>query len=244
MTVLKDLSSYLNFPFAYLLQKHSINELSGFRDSNEYSLLHCAVLSNDLSKVIEIINSNFPLVLLTENSEIPLILMRKFIAFDFEQSLHIPFTEKGYTALHLNLFLLNYYTNFKPDKKSFTIQKFREEQCKILDLFLEQNTDLIGLKDNQGFTLFDYAFLFENIFLINKFFNLDPTFKHLSAIEQSTALKILDIVKIKENKNVLNGSSLDTISEELLINLKKRILYDKLIVDLNTPNRVQSTNKI
>lgn len=244
MTVLNDLSNYLKVPFSFLLQKHSIEELSNFRDLNEYSFLHCAVLNNNTSKVIEIINSNFPFSIFSKNSEIPLLLMKKFIAFDFKEPLHVSFHSNGYTALHLNLFLLNYYSHFVPDKKSFTIQKFKEEQCKILDLFIENNTDLIGLKDQQGFTLFDYAFLFENVFLINKFFSLDPTFKYLSAIEQHTALKILDILKIKENKNIYNGLSLDTIKEELLINLKKRILFDKLTVDLNTKSKVQSVVKI
>lgn len=241
---LTDLHNYLKYPFAYLLQKHSVEELSDFRDENQYSLLHCAVLNNNLSKVIEIINSNFPTTLLTENSEIPFALIKKYVPFDFTQSLNIIFSDQGYTALHLNLYLLNYYTHFNPDKKAFTIQKFKEEQCKILDLFLEKDTDLIGLQDKKGFSLFDYAFLFENSFLINKFFKLDPTFSHLSAVEKNTALQILNIIKIKENKNIYQHSSNDMINEDMLVNLQKRILYDKLTVDLYMKNKVKSINKL
>lgn len=244
MTGLTDLSNYLNVPFAYLLQKNSIEELSSIRSFNSYSLLHCAVLNNNLSKVIEIISSNFPTNLLTDNSEIPFSLIKKFVAFDFTESLNIVFSDEGYTALHLNLFLLNYYTHFKPQKKSFTIEQFKEEQFKILNLFLEKDTDLIGLQDKKGFSLFDYAFLFENVFLINKFFDLDPTFKNLCAIENQTALKILEIIKIKEKKNALNSSNNDVINENMFINLKKRILYDKLNVDLKAKNMIKSNTKI
>lgn len=242
MTVSTDLSNYLEVPFAYLLQEHSIEELSNLRDLNKYSFLHCAVLNNNLNKVIEIINSNFPIKLLTENSEIPFKLLKKFIPFDFSSSLNIVFSEQGYTALHLNLFLFNYYSNFKPNKKEFTIQKFKEEQGKILDLFLDTDTDFLGIQDKKGFSLFDYAFLFENIGLINKFFALDPTFNHLHFIKKETALKILDIIKIKEKTSSFND--IVKINEEIFTNLKKRILFDKLALDLKHKNKVQSVNKI
>lgn len=246
MTGLIDLSQQLKIPFAYLLQQHSIEELSNFRDLNQFSFLHCAVLNNNLSKVIEITNSNFPLNLLTENSDIPFGLIKKFVIFDFPNSLKIPFTEEGYSALHLNLYLINYYTCFKPDKKSFTIEQFKNEQVKILDVFLEKDTQFIGLQDKKGFSLFDYAFLFENIFLINKFFLLDPTFAYLHSVKKETALKILEILKIKEQKKIFNNLSNEIINEELITNLKKRLLFDKLYIDLNTTNNIQyhTINKI
>lgn len=244
MTVSTDLSNQLKIPFAYLLQQHSIEELSRFRDLNQFSFLHCAVLNNNLSKVIEIINSNFPYNLLTENSDIPFDLIKKFVSFDFPSSIKIPFTEEGYTALHLNVFLLNYYTCFKPDKKSFTIDQFKNEQIKILDTFLDKNNSYIGLQDKKGFSLFDYAFLFENITLINQFFLLDPTFSHLHAIKKETALKILEILKIKEQKKILYNFPTESLHEDLLSNLKKRLLFDKLSVDLKHKNKVESINKI
>lgn len=243
MTVLTDLSNYLEVPFAYLLQEHSIEDLSNLRDLNKYSFLHCAVLSNNLNKVIEIINSNFPISTLTENSEIPFKLLKKFIPFDFSNSLNIVFSEQGYTAVHLNLFLLNYYSNFKPHKKEFTIQQFKLEQVKILDLFIEQDNDILSIQDKKGFTLFDYAFLFENISLINKFFKLDPVFNHLHFIKKETALKILDIIKIKQENNK-NSGNIDKVEEEVIANLKKRMLFDKLALDLKHKNKVQSVNKI
>lgn len=243
MTVSTDLSNQLKVPFAYLLQKNSIEELSNIRDSNQFSFLHCAVLNNNLSKVIEIINSNFPTNLVTENSDIPFNLIKKFVPFDFPNSLEISFSEKGYTALHLNIFLLNYYTNFNPDKKAFNIQQFKGEQSKILSFFLESDSDLIGLEDEKGFSLFDYAFLFENISLINQFFSLDSTFKYLNMVKPETALKILEIVKIKQTK-VKFVPNEDKIDDNLMINLKKRILFDKLSVDLKHKNKVKSLNKI
>lgn len=244
MTVSIDLSNSLKMPFAYLLQEYSIEELSNHRDSNNYSYLHCAVLNNNLSKVIEIIHSNFPSNLLSENSEIPFNLIKKFVPFDFIDSLEIVFSKEGYTALHLNVFLLNYYTHFQPEKRAFTIQQFKEEQIKILEAFLDKSPYCIGIQDKKGFSLFDYAFLFQNVFLINKFFEYDPTFNHLYFIKKETALKILDLLKIKQSKNALNNSIIDKINDNLFDNLKKRILFDKLSVDLKHKNKVESINKI
>lgn len=244
MTVSIDLSNQLKIPFPYLLQQHNIKDLSKMTDVNQFSFLHCAVLNNNLSKVIEIINSNFPYDLLTENSEIPFALIKKFVPFDFPHSLKIPFTEEGYTPLHLNLFLLNYYTCFKPDKKSFTIDQFKSEQLKILDLFLDKDIHLIGLQDKKGFSLFDYAFLFENITLINKFFLIDSTFSYLHAIKKDTALTMLEILKIKENKKILHNFPTEQLHGDLIPNLKKRLLFDKLSVDLKHKNKVESINKI
>lgn len=243
MTVSTDLSNQLKVPFAYLLQQNSIEELAKYRDLNQFSFLHCAVLNNNLNKVIEIINSNFPTNLVTENSDIPFKLLKKFVPFDFPNSLEISFSEKGYTALHLNVFLLNYYTNFNPEKKSFNIQQFKVEQSNILSFFLDADSSLIGLKDEKGFSLFDYAFLFENISLINKFFSFDPTFSHLKIVKPETALKILEIVEIKQSKVAFIAPE-DKISDTLIINLKKRILFDKLSVDLKHKNKVKSLNKI
>lgn len=243
MTVSTDLSNQLKVPFAYLLQQSSVEELSNIRDINQFSYLHCAVLNNNLSKVIEIINSNFPINLISEDSNIPFELIKKFVPFDFPNSLEIPFSNTGYTALHLNVFLLNYYTNFNPEKKSFNIQQFKIEQCKILDFFLENDSSLIGLEDEKGFSLFDYAFLFENISLIHQFFALDITFSHLKMVKHETALKILEIIKIKQSKYKFVPNE-DKINETLIINLKKRILFDKLSVDLTQKNKVKSLNKI
>lgn len=239
-----DLSNHLSLPFAYLLQDFNLEQLTNLRDINDYSLLHCAVLNNNTAKVIELVHSNFPLDLLTVNSEINFELIKKFIPFEFSKSMNIVFSNEGYTPLHLNLFLLNYYMSFKPDKKEFTIQKFKAEQEKILNIFLENDKECLSLLDSRGFSLFDYAFLFENTFLINKFFDIDSTFKYLHFVKPSTALDILKIIQIKENKKTIKNLYHEPINSQIFNNLQKKLLNDKLTMDLNTKNSVKSVNKI
>jgi hypothetical protein len=171
-------------------------------------------------------------------------LIKKFIPFNFPHPLKIPFTNEGISPLHLNVFLLNYYTSFKPDKKSFTIEQFKTEQINILEVFLDKNNDFIGVQDKKGFSLFDYAFLFENINLINQFFYLDPTFNHLHMIKKDTALNIVEILKIKEQKKILHNFSTEKINEDLIQNLKKRLLFDKLSMSFKHKNKIESVHKI
>lgn len=244
MTSFIDLSNYLSIPFSYLLQDLNLEQLTNLRDINNYSLLHCAVLSNNTEKVIELAHSNFPLDLLTNNSEINFELIKKLVPFEFSKSMNIYFSKDGYTPLHLNLFLLNYYMTFKPEKKEFTIQQFKIEQEKILNIFIENDEDCLSILDARGFSLFDYAFLFENTFLINKFFNLDSTFKNLHFVKPSTALDILKIIKVKETKKTIKNLYHEEINSQIFNNLHKKLLNDKLTMDLNTKSSVKSVNKI
>ena len=92
--------------------------------------------------------------------------------------------------------------------------------------------------------MFDYAFLFENTFLINKFFNLDSTFKNLHFVKPTTALDILKIIQVKENKKTIKNLYHETINTEIFNNLQKKLLNDKLTIDLNTKSSVKSVNKI
>lgn len=244
MTSFMDLSNNLSLPFAYLLQDFNLEQLTNLRDINDYSLLHCAVLNNNTEKVIELVHSKFPLDLLTVNSEINFELIKKFIPFEFSKSMNIIFSREGYTPLHLNLFLLNYYMTFKPEKKEFTIQQFKIEQEKILNIFIENDSTCLGITDELGFSLFDYAFLFENTFLINKFFKLDTTFKFLHFVKPSTAIDILKIIQIKETKKTIKNLYHESIDQQIFNNLQKKLLNDKLSIDLNTKNSVKSVNKI
>lgn len=239
-----DLSNLLNMPVAYLLQENKIEDISKLRDVNNYSLLHCSVLNNNLEKVLELLNFNFNTKVLTQNSEIPLVLIKKFINFEFNNLFKISFLKEGYTALHLNIFLLNYYTHLKPEKGNFAIEKFKDKQQKILDLFIEYDSHCIGITDQSGFSLFDYAILLENNQLINKFYKLNNNFSFLNNVNKDTALKILKLINIKKQKVDNKEISIEPIEDIIIINLEKIILFEKLQLDLEQKNNVKYLHKI
>lgn len=80
--------------------------------------------------------------------------------------------------------------------------------------------------------------------LINKFFDIDSTFKYLHFVKPSTALKSLKIIQIKENKKTIKNLYHEPINSQIFNNLQKKLLNDKVTMDLNTKNSVKSVNKI
>ena len=241
MTVLTDLSKYMNLPVSFVLQEFSLENFQNLRDINDFSLLHIAVLNNNIDKVLELVHSNYSTTLISKTSDVPFELLKKWVPFDFDNSMKIIFSDDGYTPIHLNIYLLNLYHKLNPQKKGFLIQQFYQYQQKILDLFIENDSLLLKQQDKKGFTVFDYAFLFENSELINKFYGLDCTFSGLHFVTPYTAIKICQMINLKNN--TLKNSNNLYISDDLIEKLNKKMLNDKLSVDLNTKKMIKS-NKI
>lgn len=237
------LQECLNLPISFLLQENSIEDLQQKRDYNSFALSHLAVANNNLSKVNELIANKFDFSICTSNGYISdEILKISNLNLD-NQYYSIPFNKNGYCAVHLCILLhslhynlvINEYQNSKHDQ-------FKEQQMQILKLFLHDEPFIFELQDNNGYTVLDYCFIFENMDLIELAFNADCCFNSLNNIKTSTAINILQSLKIKYSK--MNKVINPQIDDRILTSLEKKLQYENLDNKVPQKDNRKLTRKI
>jgi ankyrin repeat protein len=208
----------LNVPLAFILQTKTIQDVEQYYDDNGWNILHHAVAEANINKVKELLHFNFNICLNSRKNFISNDIyfvnekkkQEKFIFLN-----KIPFSHEGFTPVHLAYFLFNYYTNLSED---FFYKGIAEKYQSILSLF----TNATGFKraiDGAGNTLFDSAFLLENITLIDLTHMVDNEFITLNTVKSETALKILHVMNLKFN---------DGSHQHLVDLINQKILKEKL----------------
>lgn len=213
----------LNVPLAFILQNKTINDVEQYYDDNGWNILHHAVAEANINKVKELIHFNFNICLKSRKNFIPndtYIINEKKKQDKIILLNKIPFSSEGFTPVHLAFFLFNYYTNLSED---FFYKSVADKYQSILSLF----TNATGFKkaiDGAGNTLFDSAFLLENITLIDLTHMVDNEFITLNTVKLETALKILHVMNLKFQ---------DGSHQHLIDLINQKIFKEKLDTELS-----------
>ncbi len=231
----------LNVPLSFILQDTTIEKIEEIVDENGWNLLHYAVANCNINKIKELIHYNFNLSLNSTNNKLNINVFfvnnkKKPNSILFPKKINFLF--KGFSPLHLALFLYNYYSTFSED---FFYQSISIKYLSILDILINENTSFKLVFDQDKNSLFDICFIMENIFLINLIYNKDKNFSTLNNILPTTALKILQVMKIKQEFNDKNN---EKIYEEILLSLNKKQLKRELTTNLSINNTLHKINKI
>lgn len=218
-----NIQDLIKTPLAYLLNVYENNDLSNILDENGWTIMHWAVANADLSKVKELIHFNFDFAKNSSQNYIPL---NAYVIADKKKSDNIylpnkvPFCIKGFSSLHLLVFLFDHY---KKLSNEFFYSKCADKHLECLKFLVDSNYNILSIYDSNGYSLFDYAFLLENIELIEYLFSKDNTFSTLNRVKLTVAKKIIEVIKIKTNK---------TCDEFLVTSLDKAILHTNLNKEL------------
>lgn len=175
-------------PIPYLIQKQfDFKSL----DESGWSLGHYAVATGSIKKVREYLFFDIELNNLSENSKIPDNLLQSHGKEDIGQviSLAIPFTEKGITPFHLNIYLIHYYKS----KYHVEYQKNLTAQEEIFDMILEKDKDVIYWQDSESLTSTDYCILSCNTKLIQRIIKIDPEMSSVIGLTSKTAQNIFEM---------------------------------------------------
>lgn len=193
----------MHTPTSFLLQNKTLEDLCSLHDDNGWTIMHYAVGHAEIEKIKEFIyfNMNFnknshknyiprDIFILNEKKKNP----DKFEIFD-----KIPFVKKGFTPIHLAIYLYNYYINLNKSigGNDFFYHNIIDKYKKILDLLLTKERVSENPVDDNGKSYLDYAFLTENIKIIELIHNLDPEFNSFRKVNPKTAKRILEVMEIK-----------------------------------------------
>lgn len=209
----------LNTPFAYILQNKSINEIENSFDENGWNIMHYAVADANVSKITELIHFSFNCNINSKKNCIPesVYILNEKKKIDRIKTLNkIPFCNDGFTPLHLTMFFYNYYRKLAGE---FFYQQILNKYQEIISIFLKNDSSSKSCRDANELTLFDYAFLLEDIELIEIMHMNDPDFSSLNKVSPETAKRILEVMKIKHK---------DSNCENVLEFLNKKIFRDNL----------------
>lgn len=186
-----------NVPLAFVLQKHEIKVVEQVFDDNGWNIFHHAVGECDIPKIIELLHFSFDISLNTQKNIIPSDIYsvnekRKFDKLKVFNK--IPFCKNGFTGIHLAMFLFDYYNKLSDD---FFYQSVTDKYRTIILKLINERSDWGTYVDSDGHTPFDYAFLLENIHLIDLLHSFDSSFSTLKEVNSNTAKKIVEVMSIK-----------------------------------------------
>jgi hypothetical protein len=213
----------LNIPIAYILQSKTVQEIEQSFDSNGWNIMHYAVADANTPKIAELIHFSFNYSINGTRNYIPLSVYssnekkkpQKVKLLD-----KIPFCKNGFSPVHLAMFLFHHYNTLSEE---FFYQQLAEEYMKVISLFINSETHLESFVDIDGHSLFDYAFLLEDLELIDKLQMVDPSFYSLKKVSAEVGKQIAEVMEIKYKTKGL---------EQVLNALDKKILNDSLNKDL------------
>ncbi len=212
----------LHVPMAFVLQKYTIKEVEKFYDENGWNILHQVVADGNIPKITELLHFSFDITINTTKNFIPSQIY-VFNEKKKQEKIHffssIPVSQNGFTAPHLAMFLFHFYSQMSED---FFYQSLADKYKQILSLLITDQS-IKEIKDNSSHSLFDYAFLLENIALIDFMHMKDTSFSSLSEINPQTAKKIIEVMTIKYK---------DGSHQHMIDFLQKKILKDSLDQDL------------
>jgi len=226
----------LHTPMAFVLQKYTLKEIEQVYDENGWNILHQVVADANIPKITELLHFSFDIKLNTTKNLIPLniyVLNEKKKQEKVSFFSNIPFAKNGFTAPHLAMFLFHFYSQLSED---FFYQNLADKYKQILSLLITEQS-IKEIKDKSSHSLFDYAFLLENISLIDFMHMKDTSFSSLSEINPQTAKKIIEVMTIKYK---------DGSHQHMIDFLQKKILKDSLEQDLkkNEYSSNKTVNKI
>lgn len=193
----------MHTPVSFLLQNKKLEELCDFYDDHGWTVMHYAVGEAEISKIKEFLHFDLDFNKNSQRNYIPediFIVNDKKKNPDKHQILtKIPFLQKGFTPVHLAIFLYDYYLNLNKSfgGNDFFYNKIVENYQEILRLLLTKERIFGNHLDSNGKSYLDYAFLTENITIIELIHMLDPTFETFRKVKPQTAKKILEVMEIK-----------------------------------------------
>lgn len=216
----------LNIPISYLLETKKVKDIEQDFDSNGWNLMHYSVADANIPKITELIHFSFDWSVNGNKNYIPLSIYnineKKKIQKN-RLSDKIPFCKSGFSPVHLAMFLYNHYNNLSDE---FFYQQLSEKYMKIISLFVNDSTDFNSYIDKEGHSLFDYAFLLEDVSLIDKLHMIDSNFSSLNKVHPTLAKQIIEVMAIKntdnEYSNLINLLSKKILSDSLSLNLKTK----------------------
>jgi hypothetical protein len=238
-------SDLLNTPTAFLLQQYPKEQLFSLKDSYGFTLFHRAVSENNIMKVAELLSFNFPYTTCSYSNILPDDFFIEFKNINKKDNYYsIPFSKNGYSAIHLSIFLHNFYQ--KSDTQSnFKNNKIANIQKQIIEILLNHDSEIFSIQDHDGFSVLDYCFLLEDISLIELGVLKNPSMIGLNKVTCHTALQILDSIELKNqfDENNINTPSYNSLIKEYLL---KKINYEALNIKLSKKNVIlyKKTNKI
>ncbi len=227
----------LHTPTSFLLKNSTIENLASLFDDNGWTVLHYAVAEANVPKITEFLHFNMNTGTNSKRNFIPsdiYILNDKKKSTDKIEIINkIPFSKNGFTPIHLALFLYNYYTVInKQLGNDFFYSSLVEKYQKILSLFIKGFTKLEETLDIDGKSLFDYAFLLENITLIELLHMNDHEFQTLRKVDYKTAKKILEVMELKHkegsHEHLLGFLNTVILKTDLDSKLPQKDLKDKI----------------
>lgn len=224
----------LNVPIAYTLQNKTVKDLESSFDSNGWNIMHYAVADANMPKITELIHFSFNWSVNGNKNCIPIGIYntnekkkpQKVKLLD-----KIPFCQSGFSPVHLAMFLFSHYNKLSDE---YFYQKLCEDYMEIISLLVSNNGDLDSHIDADGLSLFDYAFLLEDLQLIDKIQMIDPGFCSLKKVPHSIAKQILEVMAIKHK---IGGY------DNVLRTLDKKILNDHLNRELKIKESQKCTIK-
>ncbi len=230
----------LHTPMSFILQYNSKEKIETLHDENGWTITHYSVAEADVSKIKELIHFGFNFGINSINnhiySEFFQINDKKKSPDKIEVLNKIPFNKSGFNAINLCLFFFNYYTKIsKQNGNDFFYSNLANKYQEILSLLLNRkNIDNTNYQDKNGKSFFDYAFLLENISLIEYIHMLDSDFKTLHKVDLKTAKEILEVLQIKNSE----GNH-----PHLINHLNSKIFNQKLQNELTIKNNSSDKQK-
>lgn len=231
----------LQTPMSFILQYNSKEKIETLHDENGWTLTHYSVAEGDISKIKELVHFNFNFGINSSNNYVNtnyfLVNDKKKSPDKIEVLNKIPFNKGGFNAIHLCMFFFNYYTKIgKQTGNDFFYGNLANKYQDILKILLNNKTIInSNYQDKSGKSFFDYAFLLENITLIDYVHMLDSEFKTLHKVDLKTAKQIIEVLQIKGNEG----------NHPHLINkLNSKIFNDKLQSELQIKNVSPEVKKI
>lgn len=232
----------MHTPVSFLLQNKKVEDLCSFYDDHGWTIMHYAVGYGEISKITEFLHFNLDF---NKNSERNIIPEDIFIINDKKKSPEkypilnkIPFVQKGFTPVHLAIYLFNHYSaiNKLNGGSDFFHNNIVDKYQKILNLLLTKERISENKLDSNGKSYLDYAFLTENIAIIEMMHMLDPTFDTFRQVKPMTAKKILEVMEIKHKEG-----SHDYLIKQLDTKILETSLQQKLAKNHLYPQKI---NKI
>lgn len=219
----------MHTPISFLLQNKKHEELCNFYDDNGWTIMHYAVGGAEIAKIKEFLHFNMDFNKNSERNYIPedifMINDKKKSADKYPILTKIPFIQKGFTPVHLAIFLYNHYLNMNKSLggNDFFYNNIIEKYQQILHLLLTKDRVSENHPDSNGKSYLDYAFLTENITIIELIHMLDPTFNTFKQVKPNTAKKILEVMEIKYKEG-----SHDYLIKQLDTKILENTLQNKL----------------
>lgn len=196
-------------PIPYLIQKNFDFKAL---DEEGWSLGHYAVAAGNIKKLTEYLFFDIELNNLSQNNKIPDNLLQSYGKEDIGQtiSVSIPFTEKGITPFHLNIYLIHYYKN----KSHVEYQKNLTVQEEIFEAILQKDQDAIFWVDSDSLTPTDYCILSCNSKLIQHIIKIDPDMSSVIGLTSKTAQSIFEmhLYQLKKTSGIPKQNDIEFIN--------------------------------